>query len=259
MKQFKRAKVVMLPTKEKAGLVINPSTNKIEHVDFVKDVKYYTDASFNCYQLFITSDEEIKEGDWYYWSVTNTIQKAIKDSLDRLPKIEDGSKKIIATTDSSLKVSRENSHPNSVWKLDGALLPQPSQSFIEKYVEEYNKGNIITDVLVEYEVDKYDIRNQYQDSPSGKYWEDEPIPKSPNNLYTNAKYFIPKINPKDNTITIKKVKDSWSRDELQFMKGSSGNHIEFIYQRLINVHNENPNYDYMLKLKELSNWVKENL
>jgi hypothetical protein len=26
------------------------------------------------------------------------------------------------------------------------FLPQPSQSFIEKFVEEYNKGNVITEV-----------------------------------------------------------------------------------------------------------------
>jgi hypothetical protein len=29
------------------------------------------------------------------------------------------------------------------------------------------------------------------------------------------------------------------------------NHLEWIYNRLISVHNENPNYDYMLKFKSL--------
>jgi hypothetical protein len=130
----------------------------------------------NWYHLYITTDEEIKEGDWYYWSVTNTIQKAIKDSLGRLPKIEDGSKKIIATTDKSLG------------------LASPSTSFIEKFVEEYNKGNIITKVIVEYESVEYC----------------RPMPM------VHQKYYISKvkINPKDNTITIKKVKDSWSREEV---------------------------------------------
>lgn len=30
-------------------------------------------------------------------------------------------------------------------------------------------------------------------------------------------------------------------------------HLEWIYQRLIHVHKENPNYDYMLKFKEIIN------
>jgi hypothetical protein len=29
------------------------------------------------------------------------------------------------------------------------------------------------------------------------------------------------------------------------------NHLEWIYNRLISVHNESPNYDYMLKFKSL--------
>jgi hypothetical protein len=28
-------------------------------------------------------------------------------------------------------------------------------------------------------------------------------------------------------------------------------HLEWIYNRLIEIHNENPNYDYMLKFKEI--------
>jgi hypothetical protein len=50
----------------------------------------------------ITNSEEIKEGDWYYWTVTNSVQKAKKDNLERLPKISDGSHKIILTTDQDL-------------------------------------------------------------------------------------------------------------------------------------------------------------
>ena len=46
--------------------------------------------------LFVVDDSEIKEGDWYFWKVTNSAQKAKKDSLDRLPTSNDGSNKIIA-------------------------------------------------------------------------------------------------------------------------------------------------------------------
>jgi hypothetical protein len=52
--------------------------------------------------IYITSDEEIKEGDWYYWIVTNMRIKAIRDNLGRLPKFGDGSQKIILTNDKDL-------------------------------------------------------------------------------------------------------------------------------------------------------------
>ena len=46
----------------------------------------------------VVDDSEIKEGDWYYWEVTKTIQIAKLDSLNRLPKSSDGSKKITHST-----------------------------------------------------------------------------------------------------------------------------------------------------------------
>jgi hypothetical protein len=46
--------------------------------------------------LLIVDDSEIKDGDWYFWKVANSIQKAMKDSFDRLPTNKDGSNKIIA-------------------------------------------------------------------------------------------------------------------------------------------------------------------
>jgi hypothetical protein len=45
--------------------------------------------------LLIVDGSEIKDGDWYFWKVTNSVQKAKKDSLDRLP-TNNGSNKIIA-------------------------------------------------------------------------------------------------------------------------------------------------------------------
>jgi hypothetical protein len=46
----------------------------------------------------VVDDSEIKEGDWYYWEITKTIQIAKLDSLNRLPKSSDGSKKITHST-----------------------------------------------------------------------------------------------------------------------------------------------------------------
>lgn len=74
-----------------------------------------------------------------------------------------------------------------------------------------------------------------------------------------AEYYTKVKTDSNNEIIIKLIKNSYSKEELQIFKGSTGNHLEWIYQRLVSKHGENPNYDYMIKLKELSNWISENL
>ncbi len=176
---FKKCKVVMLPTNKKAQIHIIPDGY------MYKSVEVFIQASqaYKPYHLYITSDEEIEAGDWIYHKLDN---KPIKFDGNKTGGFPYGYRKVIATTDSSLE---------RYWKLNETIpLPQPSSSFIQKYVDEYNKGNQITDVLVEYE------------EISGK-------------LLSYGRGFTPseikpKINPKDNTITIKKVKDSWTREEV---------------------------------------------
>ena len=95
-------------------------------------------------------------------------------------KTKNGYKEILSSTDTSLALFR------------------PSQQFIEEFIEEYNQENIITDVLVEYE-NKFD----------GKEYVDELDAYG----YDKVKSIL-KINRKDNNITIKIAKDSWSREEV---------------------------------------------
>ena len=98
-------------------------------------------------------------------------------------KTETGYREVLATTDETLYLTFNNGKTDLKF-----VLPKPSNSFISKYIEEYNKGNIITDVLVEY--------NYFLDDNSVlPYW----------NL---------KVNPKDNTITIKKLKEVYTKEEL---------------------------------------------
>lgn len=214
MSTFKKAKVVMLPTNQKAkeGMIylkpkigIFNKTASENHNNNVYDC--------NPQHLYIISDDEIKEGDYILNIETNNIFKA--DSIEYLEShniIEDFdksfyinskyAKKIIATTDTSLQWLDESeknpelARTNGLWK----CLPQPSQQFIEKYIKEYNKGNIITDVLIEYEL----ISNEEYFGNTVNPDDDVP--------YFDEKL---KINPKDNTIIIKKVKDSWNREEVE--------------------------------------------
>lgn len=187
MEQFKRAQVIMLPTENKTYI-----GKFLENEPYLALYSWYL-KSLNIKEqrqgqhLYIISDDEIKEGDWCL-NENNNIFQYIGGLL--LPT----DKKIIATTDTSLKYfidSKGNKSEHELTK-NGYIefLPQPSQQFIEKYIESYNKGNIITDVLVEYEL------LGHEEIPS-ELWEE--------------RY---KVNPKDNTITIKKVKDSYSKTEI---------------------------------------------
>ena len=36
------------------------------------------------------------------------------------------------------------------------------------------------------------------------------------------------------------------------------NHLKFIYERMINLHGENPDIDYMKKFESIVKWVDEN-
>lgn len=133
MSVFKDRKIVMLPTEGKGPIVLGE--NLLVNLPGV-----FRGTNFH---LYIISDGEIKEGDWCYLDNNikelsdyngNYIIKISKEQVESANIVKD-CKKIIATTEN--------------W--NGYLLPQPSQSFIDKYIESCNNGNIITDVQVEYE------------------------------------------------------------------------------------------------------------
>ena len=164
--------------------------------------------------LYFTSDEEIKEGDWILDTITGRIAQNINTCIK---KFNDAIKKIIASTDTSLG------------------LPQPSTAFIEKYISECNKGNIIERVMVEY------LKIHVGWEPDYSF-EDEGIEGS-----KETYQFIPKVS-KDNTITISKVKDNWNRNEV----------IEFTerYTRMVQEKEIQLN---AYKAIHNQNWINKNL
>lgn len=202
---LKKIDVVMLPTKEKAQLYLTPK-GKLDIGD-----EHIGGEEYPTQHLYFLSDEEIKEGDWYYQSnkFGNVIDKCDeKTFVARTPDYvrQNGAKKIIATTDKSLKLYEAETitrAPGFSLKTDDICLPQPSPEFLKVFVREYNKGNQIEQVMVEYEA----VPNEYDNpltNPEGK--EDFP----------NSKWEL-KTNPIDNTICIKPIKDSWTRDEVSLL------------------------------------------
>ncbi len=201
MDNVKRVKVIMLPTetaKSDYHQLWLCNRNHLYNATAVKGIKSHKDTRFQ--ELYIISDDEIKEGDWfvsnniiYQASNFNTNKNSVWSN--EFPKgiysvIQSECKKIIATTDTSLIIKKQAFVFGEHY--DEFILPQPSQQFITKYIESYNKGEVITDVLVEYEKATYD-----------KWFDNGGQP-----VFNTIK-----VNPKDNTITIKKLKDSWNKEE----------------------------------------------
>jgi len=148
--------------------------------------------------LYIISDDEIKEGDWYLVNqYGNGLLLATKpatiEDIKYQHKFE--CKKIIATTDKSL-TTKETVYPEELIH----PLPQPSESFIQKYIENYNKGEVIKEVMVEcdskFETIQFGQAGFPEDDVSS--WNDKP-----------------KVNPKDNTINIQLIKTSWTKEEVE--------------------------------------------
>ena len=164
---------------------------KRKQLIFLEDSKGIVKTKNKNGHLYVLSNDEIKESDYCYSYKTNKIVKSTCDVSREANKNIGFWKKVIATTDTSLYIHQKEtiSLPERVF-----YLPQPSQQFIQKFVEEYNKGNVITDVLVEYELK---ITHDGRINNNTKMWEEL------------------KINPKDNTITIKQVKKSWNKEEVK--------------------------------------------
>jgi len=163
------------------------------------------DMGMSCkYQhLYITSNDEIKEGDWVYNIVQKTYFKADKNFMKIVGNTLTTNKKIIATTDKSLTTYVEDKDnlydPRSKTGFEPyyKLLPQPNKAFIEEYCE---LGGI-DEVIVEYEFN-FELTSFTNKMNPDKGWE----------KWSNKEYVL-KVNSQ-NEITIHPIKDTWTREEL---------------------------------------------
>lgn len=240
MEQFKRVKVIMLPTNQKSNLQLNNKGLRINDISYIGEKHQH---------LYIISDDEIKEkhllntNDYYYiknhyneWYIGkfNGISFDFINYQGNFNSNLFVCKKIIATTDTSLFTLVDcpvrGSDSNVKY-----ILPQPSQQFIEKYIESYNKGEVINDVLVEYEW----YHNKQACFKTMCYQQDMEARDSCMGMCEAQRV---KINPKDNTITIKKLKDSWNREEVSNLIKLFAN-----------------NYQYASNDIGYNKWIEENL
>ena len=190
-KQYEECSLVMLATDEESNIEKYEGSLYDEYLVLDRiPSKGRGNGVFKNQHLYILSDEVINKGELYYL----LPEKQIKQAQKNLPVHRDW-KKIIATTDKSLKVSIKGiTTPEGVYvSTHDRILPQIPQSFIEHYIEQYNDGNVIDKVLVEY------LLNE-----TGNYREFDSTPELKHKLKINS----------DNTINILTQKDSWNRDEV---------------------------------------------
>ncbi|MFA5207404.1 MAG: hypothetical protein WC428_01990 [Candidatus Paceibacterota bacterium] len=202
MSTFKRCPVVLLDQQRETcvGLIqcIKDWKSFIlpkEDFKFVGELSFGKNISDGVFEfwkpmaIYILSNDkkDIHDGDWVYFDSSmnesgykgSGIWKYFKSSC---PTPYSGNikycKKIIATTDETLN------------------LPCPSKSFVMKYITEFNKGNVITHVLVAYEY--FDASTDYYDNGCG----DEKL---------KLRLIVSNY---DNTITIRSIKNNYTEAEL---------------------------------------------
>jgi len=243
MKQL--CNVVMLTTeKADAGSLIqrNGVLNKqLRNNDYLTQ-DYLKEINSKSFHLYITSNDEIKDGDKIYHSKLgigeakiefNTLcfyipridgKGSFTSPLENFPE----SKKIIATTDKSLINSKLDNLLCDGYK---AILPQIPESFIKAYVE---SNGSIKEVMVEYEEHIIGQCNCACHNPGNRMMH---IMACCNPQIINQ----PKLRS-DNTIIISQAK-TYTRDE-----------VVTLCKLALNAYTDNqPNGN------QIDKWIKENL
>lgn len=226
--KLKKAKVVMLPTDENQHptLLLNPSINKLERPKH--EHKYpaseYKKAGYQCYDLYFIGYDKVTKPCWVFnengVGKENKLFEVKTDIAIGNCAIHNWNEVVASSAGlghTSKSFYKQFGHNVEETKL--IYLPQPSNGFVNVFINLYNKGELIKFVNIEY------LRNVT--IVDEKQWEN-------NELILN-------INSKDNTITIRAIKDSWNRNEI----------IDLLHKHT----------EFMLSGKKLTldEWIEENL
>lgn len=199
---YKNCKCILLPAKEKSNIFLK-SSGYLEY-NIYHPLHGIKSMGWKYQHLYIISpEEEIKEGEWCIDKGNLGLQKCIEVTENGIRVTNSNSyyssnsfNKVIASTD-KLLISHNYSDVNRLEDIED-YIPSIPQQFIEEYIESYNQGNKIEDVMVEYEEHCCNINvNGGLQSPD----------------CCHKSIFSLKINS-DNTISIKKTKDSYTREEV---------------------------------------------
>jgi hypothetical protein len=181
----KRAKVHLLPTDKTDGTLWKTTSEQLIHTHVSGEYK----EKYQPFNLYITTDDEIKKGDYFY----NNIDDEVYGPAEGHEILKDHDFKVIATTDPKLHSTRLKDCPinpeDNMVSVRGVSKPPKS------FIEEYCKAGGIDEVNVEYGL--------FHD---GNFKDDDE---------THAFKAIrkPRVNL-HNEIIIHPVKDSWTVEDL---------------------------------------------
>lgn len=210
MKMQEKKQVVILSTEKvsKIGDIVSNDDRLLAMVIPYKYGKNMTTEGagsdkMKVQHLYILSDEEIKEGDWYvliqYKNKGYQLSTQPCRSNEVQLQYKFNCKKIIATTNPELKFTdyRISPVPNFM------ELPKISQDFIKAYIKAYNEGNTIKEVMVEYE-EYHGINTSLTEISSYN-----------NDAKDYGKDYKLRLRP-DNTIIVNRIKEKrYSREILE--------------------------------------------
>lgn len=220
---WKKHKLILLPSEGKSIFGLLGKVNKL-HIYKNDEFNTLLDELAHPHHLYLLSDDEIKDKDWciLFDNFNNVMSNPQQYNKSKNHVLNNGLKKITATTNSSLRIKEILDEEDTIHH----FLPQFSKEFIEQFITEYNKGNVITDIMVECETNYVEWKHSNKES-----------------LKETLKL---KINSKDNTINIKPIKDSWNREEV----------IKLFKEHNLNI-NKKHNLSFIQEFTD--KWIKENL
>jgi hypothetical protein len=287
-KHYQECGVVMLPSSEKK-LNVTPIAEENNKLFSCYNPNYsYEKAEYQ--HLYILSNEEIKVGDWCIMldSVGNVFSNPQQYINPKTQHLNKGLRKVIATTDSSLetftsKVIKTESGHYGFKTLKPHSIPQ---HFIEHYINEYNKGNVISRVLVEIDmIAKHERILNDENEPCDKFSPDIHINQnneisilteqimeqrystySPDNKNTESikDYFVTEIVGKGNSgslnnETLEEAAECRSHhSEADFIRGAKWQAKQMYSREEVIELLKKARYTNFGS-KSIDNWVKENL
>lgn len=101
----RKSRVVSLPTKDSTNIVYNNNDSTFYYYPTEQIIDKHIST---CHHLYILSDDEIKDGDWYYLEKQGSIgsptgvYQSRGTTISKLNTLAANCKKIVATTDKSL-------------------------------------------------------------------------------------------------------------------------------------------------------------
>lgn len=169
--------IVLLPVEKIEGKMYSSMIAKYKGKLYKYHSPHYVYEKATFYNIHCLSDENIKEGDLYMvtdFTKPEDIRVATKETENKCRR-HNGYKKLIATSDSNLVTGNKIMPDGKVFDPDGIhenwdymfdvksgfglqriqrdeQIPQISKDFIEYFIKEYNCGNIINKVNIEYEL-----------------------------------------------------------------------------------------------------------